>query len=510
MTLEATADTESLAGVLDLMGHGVAYFGADGRLTLWNKTFQALGPGPDIPLEQSMFYLDIFRRALAVGRFPDIVGREEQWLRERDRPNDEQAHTFEYLTNEQRWARWTQYRKQDGGLVCGCVDITDSKNSERDAHQTYDLLNAVIDFLPAQLTIKNERGQYIFANKAVVENIDIPKEQLIGHTAEEVFGAETAAILSKLDGDAICHPGDVIEGVELLETPKFGERHVRCLKRAWPRADGRIYVLAIMEDVTQQRQAEAERKSLERQLYHAQRLDSLGTLAGGIAHDLNNTLVPILGLTEAILKGGADDDPNRPLLKVIHQAGIHARDLVKQILSFSRSETLYNRPVDIAPFMQEALRLIRASVPTTIKIEQHIEKASQIFGDPGQLRQVIVNLVTNAAQAIGEQGGTIVIEAANGHAKPLAGQPSDLDSFVRISVSDTGNGMDEEIQRRIFEPFFTTKKVGEGTGLGLSIVRGIVAAHGGHITVSSKVGHGTRFDVFLPALQEGLVAPSKA
>jgi signal transduction histidine kinase len=164
--------------------------------------------------------------------------------------------------------------------------------------------------------------------------------------------------------------------------------------------------------------------------------------------------------------------------------------------------------LDLSAFMRETMRLVRASVPTTIKIEERFAGAPQILGDSGQLHQVILNLTANAAQAIGDNLGTITVELATCGKNDLDEQGRILDSFARISVRDTGTGMDENTQKRIFEPFFTTKQVGVGTGLGLSVVHGIVAAHGGRIQVSSKLGQGTCFDVFLPVIAPENVQPT--
>ena len=265
--------------------------------------------------------------------------------------------------------------------------------------------------------------------------------------------------------------------------------------------------IATSSDITALRAAEKQREVLQNQLYHAQRLDSLGTLAGGIAHDLNNTLVPILGLSEAMLKSLAAEHPQRHLLEIVYQAGTRARGLVRQILTFSRRENPDNRVLDLSIFLRETMRLVRATVPTTITIEERIGSEPKIIGDSSQLHQVILNLMSNAAQAIGDNLGIISVEVTECGKNDLDDSGQNLDSFVRISVRDTGKGMDESTQKRIFEPFFTTKQVGVGTGLGLSVVHGIVAAHGGRIQVSSKLDHGTRFDVFLPVIVPQDVQP---
>jgi PAS domain S-box-containing protein len=248
-----------------------------------------------------------------------------------------------------------------------------------------------------------------------------------------------------------------------------------------------ISVVGTVQDVTEQRAAEAKRLELEMQLLHAQKLESLGTLAGGIAHDLNNTLTPIVALSklvQASLPDGAREHRN---LEIIRNAGIRARDLVKQILAFSRRESPKKELVDLAGLIDESLAMLRASIPATIRIDVSAEDVPPVVADPSHLQQVLVNLVMNAAQAIGGGMGTIEVGLSCGGAE-----------FVCLSVSDTGCGMKEEIRLRIFDPFFTTKPAGEGTGLGLAVVHGIVSSHGGRIEVASAPGSGARFEVHLP------------
>ncbi|MBV9046555.1 MAG: PAS domain S-box protein [Alphaproteobacteria bacterium] len=240
-------------------------------------------------------------------------------------------------------------------------------------------------------------------------------------------------------------------------------------------------------DVTERRNAEREREQLQQQLYHAQRLDSLGTLASGIAHDLNNTLVPVLGLTEALLAGHIPMEQALPMLRVIEKAGQRARDLVRQVLDFSRKERPQFSAFDLAAAVRDTMLLARASIPTTIDIVEEISEVSTFRGDATQLHQVLLNLLANASQAIGDKKGTITVRLRR--KGPAA---------VELSVEDTGLGIEIGIQKRIFEPFFTTRPVGSGTGLGLSVVHGIVRSHGGTIDVESAPGRGACFTINLP------------
>ena len=249
---------------------------------------------------------------------------------------------------------------------------------------------------------------------------------------------------------------------------------------------------------------EVEKAATERQ--HSQKLEALGTLAGGIAHDLNNTLVPVLTLAKLTARRLPAGGRERTNLETIHTAGMRARDLVKQILAFARREQVEKQPVDLAALTREALTLLRASIPATIRIVEDIDDVQPVLGDPGQLHQVIVNIATNGAQAIdGRMGQLTVSLKENRRRDPITNQ-----KLVALAIQDTGVGMDAHTMSRIFDPFFTTKPVGEGTGLGLSVVHGIVTDHGGLIEVESHIGAGTQFRIYLPTLRSAMSVATEA
>jgi PAS domain S-box-containing protein len=253
--------------------------------------------------------------------------------------------------------------------------------------------------------------------------------------------------------------------------------------------------VGLWTDVTALKKAEAEKRALEAQLHHSQRLEALGTLAGGAAHEINNALVPTIALTKMVANKLPEGSRERRNLETAVSGAERSCELVKQILAFSRKEDA-ERPqgesVDVGAVLGDALKLMRATVPTSISLEQEIAPVPTITGDPSQLRQMIVNLVTNAAQAIGQAQGRITVTL----------RPEADGAQLRLSIADSGCGMDEATLARVFEPFFTTKPPGEGTGLGLSVAHGIVKAHGGRIEVTSAPGQGSRFDVFLPVPSE--------
>jgi PAS domain S-box-containing protein len=251
--------------------------------------------------------------------------------------------------------------------------------------------------------------------------------------------------------------------------------------------------VGLWTDVTALKHAEAQRYALERQLHHAQRLDALGTLAGGVAHEINNALVPVIALTKVVASHLDEESRDRRNLSAVIAGAERSRDLVKQILAFSRKEETetHAASVDLGAVLREALRFLHATLPTSIRLEEEIQPTPTVIGDAQQLHQVIVNLVTNAAQAIGAAQGRITVTLG------LAADSTAL----RLTVADTGCGMDDATKARIFEPFFTTKGVGHGTGLGLSIVHGIIEKHGGRIDVESVRGQGTCVGIMLPVAE---------
>jgi len=250
--------------------------------------------------------------------------------------------------------------------------------------------------------------------------------------------------------------------------------------------------IGTLQDVTDRHDREEARRELELELRHSQKLEALGTLAGGIAHDLNNTLVPVLSLTKLVRNKLPAGSRERANLDTVLTAGSRARDLVAQVLAFSRKEKTDKRSVDLAEIVTESLKMLRASLPSTIRLESQISAGLPISCDPSQVHQIIINLITNAAHAIGAEPGMIAVGLDR--VLSTSGSPP----RVRLTVADSGCGMDEVTRRRIFEPFFTTKPVGEGTGLGLSVVYGIVATYGGTIDVKSEVGAGTQFELTFP------------
>jgi PAS domain S-box-containing protein len=267
------------------------------------------------------------------------------------------------------------------------------------------------------------------------------------------------------------------------------------------------YVAPLLHERLQRDRQYEDKKKLEYQLRQAQKMEAIGTLAGGIAHDFNNILAAIIGYTELADLQVPEGNKAKKNLKEVLKAGRRARDLVKQILAFSRKGEQERIPIQISPIVKEALKLLRSSLPTTIEIRQNIESDIGIVeADPTQIHQILMNLCTNASHAMREEGGILEVGIRNVEAGSWDSEFGQLDmppgNYLRLTVSDTGQGMTPEVLERLFEPYFTTKEKGEGTGLGLSVVHGIVKNYGGTITAYSEPGKGTIFHVYLPRIKE--------
>ncbi len=265
--------------------------------------------------------------------------------------------------------------------------------------------------------------------------------------------------------------------------------------------------VVVFRDITAQKKAEQEKLQLQHQLRHAQKVEAIGTMAGGIAHDFNNILSAILGYADLAKMTLAEPAHTRDNINQVIKAGHRARDLIRQILSFSRMANTVSghAPLDIGPIIREVVTFQRSVIPATIKIITDIDPdCGLINADPTQIHQVVMNLCTNAAQEMEEQGGTLKVVLAQTElgAEDLPAEGGFASGvYCKLSVIDTGSGLTQELIDKIFDPYFTTKEVGKGSGMGLSVVQGIVKAHGSFIKVESKLEKGTSFDVFFPLVE---------
>ena len=254
----------------------------------------------------------------------------------------------------------------------------------------------------------------------------------------------------------------------------------------------------------------SRRRQLEAHLRQAQKIEAIGTLAGGIAHDFNNLLGGIFGYTEMALDAATDEGQRRDLLSLLKVAD-RAKNLVSQILAFSRRQEASKQPLELGVALREALNLIRASLPSTVAIEADLSpQPCPVLADPTQIHQILLNLCTNAFQAMQGRPGSITVSLTQERlrqARRVSGKDLPAGAYALLSVGDSGGGIDPQIRHRIFDPFFTTKEVGQGTGLGLSVVHGIVMDTGGGIELQSEPGQGSLFRIYLPLLDEAAASP---
>ena len=346
-------------------------------------------------------------------------------------------------------------------------------------------------------------------------------ERLTGYTLEEVRGRQYAELIHPEHREAALRQRD-----ETLRIPgKVVTREVRIRHKdgSWRWIENTISnlmhepgirsVVMNMRDITERKLAGAERARLEQRLRQAEKMEAVGRLAGGIAHDFNNILGGILGYAEMLVETSAQGTPARRYAQNVLTAATRASALVEQILSYSRSQRGKRIPVELDRIVGETLELVRGSLAAGIRLETRLPEAPLfVVGDPTQLHQIVMNLCTNAIHAIGERGTlSVSLDAADIEAdRVLQHTTLQAGRYARLTVEDTGCGMDETTLTRLFEPFFTTKEVGKGTGLGLSLVYGIVTDSAGAIDVTSSPGRGSSFAIYLPRVDSPAVADGDA
>jgi PAS domain S-box-containing protein len=387
------------------------------------------------------------------------------------------------------------------GSVTIVHDITGRKEADRALRREREFSANAIDAIPGIFFVLDRQGKYVRWNRNL--------ENLIALAPERIAGIDALVRIHPEDRPRVAGAIDAAfaNGSAEIEARGFvGQsqevRHFYMTGRRME-LDGGVYLVGCGVDITERKEAEAARALLESQLLQSQKLESIGRLAGGVAHDFNNHLTVINGYCDLMLSRLAPDDPNRESLIEVLRAGGRAATLTRQLLAFGRKQLLSPSPVSLNRIVSSLETMLHRLVPENIEVATVLAPGlGAAMADTGQIEQVLMNLVTNARDAMPE-GGSILIETANVDLESAARERDrgiGPGAYVTLSVTDTGIGMDERTRALIFEPFFTTKDLGKGTGLGLAMVHGIVHQSGGAIAVRSQPGAGSVFTVYLPRL----------
>jgi PAS domain S-box-containing protein len=370
--------------------------------------------------------------------------------------------------------------------------------SEARLRVSQERFEAFMNNSPTAAFLTDEDGRLLYVNRTWEERFGRSWDQWVGKTATELWPAEFANVLREHDR-AVLEAGKALEVFETMPDAHGVARQWLVYKFPVPDASGRRLLGGIALDVT-------EKQKLEALLAQAQRMESIGVLAGGVAHDFNSLLTVILGNAELLLFDLGPDDPARELLGEITKAGEMAAALVRRLLAFGRRQVCVPQVLDLNALVTGTDQLLRRHVGPNVYVTTALDPTLyRVKADPGQLEQVLLNLVFNARDAM-PAGGHLVIETRNTMLDEAFAErhpPAHPGAYAVLAVADTGVGMDDTLKARIFEPFFTTKEPGKGTGLGLSTVYGIVTQAGGYVEVLSHPGHGTTFRVYLPRAEDG-------
>ncbi len=400
------------------------------------------------------------------------------------------------------------YLKADdpaAGHIVTIQDITKRKLAEEALHESENRVRSILEQAPFSIQVYSSEGDIIYTNNAFEKLWSVRQEDLKGYNILRDQQIEALGIMPAVRRAFEGMPSTT-PTIEYNAESTVGKGNLLVVQGIlYPVLDTKgtiLYVIMIHLDFTEQARIEKERKMLEERLQQAQKMEAIGTLAGGIAHDFNNILSSIMGYSELCLHEVRNNPKATRHAEQILKAADRARDLVQQILTFSRKAEPEKNPLSLAPIIKEVVKFMRASLPTTIEIRHTMpETPHVIMADPSQMHQVLMNLCTNASHAMKESGGILEIglrqvEIEAGAA--LSRTPLPDGRYVELSVRDTGHGIPQQNLGKIFDPYFTTKQQGEGTGLGLSVVHGIVKDHNGEIRVYSEEGKGSHFMIYLP------------
>jgi len=486
---EMGGELDHLNNILESIGEGIAIADMEGRITFVNKTWADMHGYSQRDLigkHIRIFHSDKqFKQE--VEPFIEMVVRKGIYSGEVGHMHADGTEFPTHMT--------TSIIKDHEGVPIGfttiAADLSEQKKVEAALRASEIKFRQLFNLMPEPIAFSDLPGRFFDVNDEFCKLCGYSRHETLGKTALEL-GFDPDRHQEFIN--SVTKNGEV-NGFETEIKAKDGNRFTVLLFARMIEVQDRFFILTVLHDVTEQRR-------LESRLAEAEKLEAIGTLAGGIAHDFNNILSAILGYVELCLLKTEPGSKISSHLNGILKATNRAQDLIKRILAVSRHAAQPEKPIHIESIVEDVLGLMRASLPSRIEIKhEQSGPCGRIKADPGQIHQLLMNLCTNAGQSMEEEGGTLFVGIDEVDIRPEAFQPVDSlapGPYLRITVRDSGHGIEPDILKKIFDPYFTTRPKGNGTGLGLSVVQGIARKYKGAVTVSSRPGAGSTFCVYLP------------
>jgi PAS domain S-box-containing protein len=490
---ERTAELRRQADLLDLAHDAIIVRDMDGKISFWSRGAEAIyGFTKQEAIGKIIHTLLQSGFPVPLAEIIEIANRHGRW-------EGELTHVCKEGREITVLSRWSVRKGKADGTV-EIMEINQDITKRRQAEEAHRRVNAYNRSL-----IEASLDPLVTIDRAgKISDVNSATERITGHSREKLIGTDFTDYCTDSErakvGYLLVFQNEAVKDYELEILHRDGHTTpVLYNASVYREKDGKaVGVFAAARDITQ-------RRKLEDRLRQSQKMEAIGTLAGGIAHDFNNMLAAIIGFTEMAL----EDVPDRPdverSLQNVSRAAMRARDLVKQILAFSRKTSHERNPLSLLPLVKETIQLLRASIPTTIEIKFTATATSDtILAAPAEIQQILMNLATNASLAMQEKGGTMEVSLTDIDFEPdspVFGADVSPGEYVQLMVKDTGIGMGPDVMKRVFDPFFTTREVGKGTGMGLAVVYGIVKDLQGAVTVESELGVGSTFSVLLPKVK---------
>lgn len=387
-------------------------------------------------------------------------------------------------------------------LMGTVLDITDIRKNERKLLSQIEFTDNVINSLADTFYLFNlEDGAGITWNKSLEEISGYSSEYFQSNPPGNSYPPEEHHLIEKSLNEALEKGRSTVELNYIIKDGSRIPFEYSVVPIKSP--EGKQWICAIGRDIRERKEAEEARVNLERQLVQSQKMESIGILAGGIAHDFNNILGVILGNIDIVMKDIEETSSIHESLQKIKLSGNRAKELVKQILSFSRQTKVQFIPIHLQSHIRDSVNMLRSIIPTTIKISTEIDECcGVVMADPTQINQILMNLCTNAVDAIGKSAGEIKISLQCVQSKTGFCGGNSKPKCIELTVTDNGCGIAEDLLDKVFDPYFTTKELGHGTGMGMAIIHGIVTEYGGEISLESSVGMGTAVHIFFPTVEQ--------